>query len=300
MKKLFEYIKRFEDIFDYPTEYRRPLENGFHKINGNELAKTKFVNLLKCYQQNNFSIEKYNEEISKIAELIQERSQLILVVVYICLSDSLLEKYTKKGLPYLMWFNAMCDIKDRIFECKEVYGFIGSSTDWFARFFNFSLYAIGRLQFNYSTIISDYSGKEYSLKKGEKVVGVHVPRGKELNKNSVIESFKAAEDFFRTDFIDGKIPFVCKTYLFHKSMVDCYKKDSNLLWFYNLFDIFYENDTPGNPDLWRIFGQQTTNYRALAERTSLQRELKKYLLAGNNMGIAAGILRKEKIDSYEN
>ena len=180
-------------------------------------------------------------------------------------------------------------MKDRLHECFAIKKIWGSDTDWFARFYNFNLFAFGRLQFNYNTLYADYDNKDVRLKKGDKVIGVHIPGGRPLDKSEVLDSFVKAKDFFRKDF-DGQIPFVCKTYLFHSSMVDLYKPNSNLKWFYDLFDVYYQEDTDHILDAWRIFNCEVKDYANLPENTSLQKGLKRFLQDGGKMGIGVGIL----------
>ena len=233
--------------------------------------------------------EKNNEVIKEIANLSGVKKETVLLIVYILMSKKLKEYYELKGYSEEMWIDAMSDLKDRLNECFAVKGIWGSATDWFARFYNFNLFALGRLQFNYATLYADYDNKDVRLKKGDKVIGVHIPGGRPLDKSEVLDSFIKAKEFFRKDF-DGQIPFVCKTYLFHASMSNLYKPTSNLKYFMDLFDVYYQEETEKNLDAWRVFNCEVEDYNELPENTSLQKGLKRFLQDGGKMGIGVGIL----------
>ena len=100
-----------------------------------------------------------------------------------------------------------------------------------------------------------------------------------------------ATNFFKKDF-DGPVPLVCKTYLFHSSMTNLYKPTSNLARFYQLFDVYYQEETNHILDAWRIFNCEINDLKSLPESTSLQRGLKAHLLNGGKMGFGVGIILK--------
>lgn len=285
-----DYLKYFENLFDFPTEAREKLLKSLLTTIKHPVACNHLNTIIKNYDISYDIDYEYNTTIiNDIAELTNIEKETVLLLVYILMSKRLKEYYDAKGYSEDMWIDAMSDLKDRLNECFSIKHIWGSDTDWFARFFNFNLFALGRLQFNYSNLYADYNGKTVKLKKGDKVIGVHIPGGRPLDKSEVLDSFIKAKEFFRKDFYE-KVPFVCKTYLFHSSMVDLYKPTSNLKWFYDLFDVYYQEDTDHILDAWRIFNCEVKDYANLPENTSLQKGLKRFLQDGGKMGVGVGIL----------
>ena len=67
--------------------------------------------------------------------------------------------------------------------------------------------------------------------------------------------------------------------VFHSQLRGMLKKDSNILHFQNLFEIFDEGEV-GSDFLEWLYHTKSTDYAALPENTSLQKNVKKHLLSG--------------------
>lgn len=67
---------------------------------------------------------------------------------------------------------------------------------------------------------------------------------------------------------------------------------SNILAFQSLFDFTGEDCSSSGYIEW-IFKRKYEDFRDLPEDTTLQRNLKKYLLAGNILSVGKGVLKKE-------
>ncbi|MFG6355388.1 MAG: acyltransferase domain-containing protein [Acetatifactor sp.] len=146
---------------------------------------------------------------------------------------------------------------------------------WFPRQISLSEFRIGAL--------------EYEFADGEdREIAVHIPSDADMDKQSVQESLR---DFcvFRDTFFPGwqGVRLTCDSWMLMPQLRGFLGKDSHIVAFQDLFEI----DSVDGDATWYM-GWIYPGYEkiddSLPERTVLQRELKKYLLAGNRFGIAKG------------
>ena len=83
----------------------------------------------------------------------------------------------------------------------------------------------------------------------------------------------------------------CRSWLLYPDHYNVFPEGSNLRMFYNLFDIVDKEEDGENSNLWIIFYREaSTSVDELPGDTTLQRNFKKYLNDGNNIGVGTGIL----------
>lgn len=151
---------------------------------------------------------------------------------------------------------------------------------WFPRQISLNEYRIGAL--------------EYEFIDGEdREIAIHIPSDADLRKSSVAQSIK---DFhqFRNEYYPGweAVKLTCNTWMLMPELKELLGEDSNLIAFQNLFEI----DTIDYDATWYmdwIFPGIDSVIELLPERTTLQRNLKKYLLDGKKFGVATGHLKEE-------
>ena len=69
------------------------------------------------------------------------------------------------------------------------------------------------------------------------------------------------------------------------------KEGSNILGFQNRFEIFDEGQADTEFIQW-LYNTKSTNYQDLPEKTSLQRNMKKYIISGGEIRNAYGRLKE--------
>lgn len=118
--------------------------------------------------------------------------------------------------------------------------------------------------------------------------GVHIPSDADMSVASIQESLSAFYEFRKKYFaswVDVKL--TCDSWMMMPDLEKILREDSNILAFQRRFEI----DSIDREATWYM-GWIYPGYDAvdsnLPEKTGLQRELKKYLLAGNRFGIAKG------------
>ena len=239
-------------------------------------------------------------KIDKAAELAGVHKYSAELLIFILFSKHLRELYKKKGISDKIWFDSMCDLKWKLWECKAVKGMWGSFVaGWFPRFFDLTRFALGRLQFETCTVKDDclVNGKE--VKSGMKALAIHIPRTMTpLTKESRLDSYRQAVEFYADEFKNEPILFACHSWLLSEEMPRILREGSNIKSFTEDFVIVrYEKANVGEyHDAWRLFDKEYTgNIDDFPEDSSLRRDYKKYLKSGGVMGCGMGYFFAEDI-----
>ena len=135
---------------------------------------------------------------------------------------------------------------------------------------------------------------------GKKRVEMHIPEGAELNPQSLERSLEIKDEFFGKYLPEWReIPVECHSWMLSPALKECLPPSSRLLWFQSMFDIF-GTDPDSNFYLQFVFDleyfQWCNGYdlTRLPEKTTLQRNLKKFVLNGGKPGMGLGFLKNQK------
>ena len=233
-------------------------------------------------------------ETDKAAEIAGVHKYSAELLIFILFSKRLRELYKQNGISDKIWFDSMCDLKWKLWECKAVKGSWGSFVaGWFPGFFNLTRFALGRLQFEIVEFDGEYEKDGKKLKKGDKVINVHIPRTlTPLDKESRDDAYAQAAEFFR-DMTDGApIAFVCSSWLLYPEAEKILPAHSNIRGFMADYDIIRSKvDEEGDyHNMWRLFDMDFTgDFNDYPEDSSLRRAYKKFLLDGNRTGSGYGV-----------
>lgn len=290
------YIHNFFNEFEYTDEAKAALTEAFDKIYDNENAWKYFADLIKNYEETDtFSVGQTLNDATLAAREAGILDDQGTFLIFCCYSKHLLEMYEKKGLDRKLWYDAMCDLRYKAVECRNVKGYWGSFVSgWFPGFFNMTRFALGRLQFEESAYGEEkiaYTKHGLNIKHGDKGLDVHIPSGSRMPYEEVLASYKQAYEFFPQYRYNGLLPIFAGSWLLHKAVFDSVKKGSNVDKFINDYDIITNWDTPEFPDCWRLFDMEYTgNPDDLPSDGSLRRGIVEYLRNGGVMGEGYGIL----------
>jgi hypothetical protein len=233
-------------------------------------------------------------EIDKAAEIAGVHKYSAELLIFILFSKHLRELYKQSGISDKIWFDSMCDLKWKLWECKAVKGSWGSFVaTWFPGFFNLTRFALGRLQFEIVEFDGEYEKDGKKLKKGDKVINVHIPRTlTPLDKKSRDDAYAQAAEFFREMTDGAPIAFVCSSWLLYPEAEKILPAHSNIRGFMADYDIIRSKvDEEGDyHNMWRLFDMDFTgDFKDYPEDSSLRRAYKKFLLDGNRTGSGYGV-----------
>lgn len=291
MKKEWEvYLKNFWKAFDYPEQAVKSLERDMQKVFSCEQVWEIFETYDQEYSKNiHMDYEKIFEKL-KEAETICGVSYYTLHLLFLAgLSRKTQELYKEKKIPERIFIDSMEDLYWKLLECHKLYGVWGTFVaDWMPWWFELRRFALGRFQYERIAFEDTYEKDGLSLHPGDSVIQVHIPSAGPLNREEYRKSYEMAADFFKDVFPDGKAIFFCESWLLFPEHEKFLPKTSHILEFMKDYQIYREEYR--TEDLWRIFYKDSKKApEDLPEHTGLQRAYKKWLEAGNPVGVGFGI-----------
>ena len=292
---MIEYVLSFMDELGFDKEAIESLSADIEKIYANEDAKALFAGAVDDYERDIHSnYTELREAAKRAGEIVGVHAYSAELLLFICFSKHLRELYRLRGISDRIWFDSMSDLKWKLWECKAVKGIWGSFVaGWFPGFFNLTRFALGRLQFEIVAFDGEYEKNGKALKKGDKVINVHIPRTlTPLDKESRDDAYAQAAEFF-CDMTDGApIAFVCSSWLLYPEAEKILPAHSNIRGFMaDYYMIRSKTNGEGEyGDMWRLFDMDYTgDFNDYPEDSSLRRAYKKFLLDGNRTGSGYGV-----------
>ena len=158
---------------------------------------------------------------------------------------------------------------------------------WYERLYEMKVFRLGRLEFEKIILEEDIQYSGGVVKKGAKVIGVHIPEGGPLLPEACDESFALAEKFFPEEY---KL-YTCSSWLTSPALYELLDETSNILKFqkrFEILDIQYMFPLAEQ----RVYGIIKEDKNEYPEDTRLQKNLKKFLLEGKKVGIALGVMKR--------
>ena len=202
----------------------------------------------------------------------------ILTLMLVCCGETW-KLYDSLGISNEIYIATLKCFPRFIEEHFENYGTYGFDRDfWTMREISGHLFRLGALEF------------ELTVEDGAKAVHIHIPSDADLSCRARRSSYTAARTFIRRFFpAYADAPFLCTSWLLSPALKECLPESSRILSFqseYEVTEVFPNHDQ----FLTWVYKRPDIPLADLPEDTSLQRNLKKYLLAGRKVGEAAGRL----------
>jgi hypothetical protein len=169
---------------------------------------------------------------------------------------------------------ALCsDIYDRKYKGIRV-----SQMLWGIYFVNVKLIEVGVLQY-------ELYDEEH------KIIKIHIPRGINLSIENAKKSITIANKEIKKYFKLQNLEFICNSWLLSKQIRQLVSNTSNIANFYNLFFI-KQGENCIEDILNFVYNlKECQDYKILSENTSLQKNIKKYLIEGNDINLGLGVIK---------
>lgn len=286
------YLNQFFKDFEYEEEDTQHLLVTYDAITANKEAAPLLQEILSAYSAN-ISLDytvKVMSKAKKIADITTLHPFTVDILVFICMTKHLRSMYLKSGIDLQIYRDTVLDLKWKLEECKIVKGICGSFVAaWFSGFFNMTRFALGRLQFELTTIGFDYEKNGIRLEKDKSVViNVHIPRtGTPLDKESCDRAYEQAREFFK-DKIGKNAAFICNSWLLYPENKHILSPRTNTYRFLSEYDVV-EWKTNTGEDLWRLFDTDEKNPSRLPTNGSFRACYVEHLKKGGRVGTGVGI-----------
>lgn len=136
-----------------------------------------------------------------------------------------------------------------------------------------------------------YELKKYYLK-GEDVIFIHIPRDTSLDEESIKVSFRNAQSNVSKYLVTNKLKYVTESWVLSSDLKDILNSNSNIMKFQNYFRIIeYKENVKDFLNFVFNVNVFDGNYENLVCDTTLQKGLKRKLLAGEKLCVGIGILK---------
>ena len=260
---------------DLPGECRSHVR-CFHQSHGFEALLPQARPLLKAL----LIPAAWDDALARLKALIGDdpRGMKVLTFMLVCCGETW-DSYQSLGISDDIYIETLKCFTRFINEHLESYGTFGFDRDfWTMRQLSARLFRLGTLEF------------ELTEDRGQKAVHVHIPSDADLSPQARHRSYDTARDFIARLFpaYEG-VPFLCTSWLLSPALKECLPESSRILSFqseYRVTEVFPDHDQ----FLTWVYKRPDIPLADLPESTTLQRNLKKYLLAGGRIGEAAGVL----------
>lgn len=286
-----EYLVDFFSTFEYEKRDADYLLFAYDRIVAREDTRAIWNEALAIYDRNlNCDFNMIISLAQEVAQRLGMHSYTAELLVFICLSKRLKERYVEQGISLFIFHNSMLDLKYKLDECKKVKGVIGSFVAWwFNRFYNLERFALGRLQFEVDSFCHHYEKDGRVLTPDSKAINVHIPRTlTHLTPESCDEAFALAAEFFK-DKVGENVAFICHSWMLYPGNKDMLPEDNNVYRFMSRFDIFDSADDPNLEDLWRLFDTDEKDTDKLVADTRMKRAYRDRLKNGGSLGWGHGV-----------
>lgn len=212
----------------------------------------------------------------------QHQHRLFSLRLILELAADIKDDYDALGIEERVYKDTFYDITLWCQNCYATFHEWGiDEVIWLRLHICMEVFRLGRLAFQKIHLTKDIPA--YHKKQGDEVIEIHVAQGEALVYEDCIRSLNQALSFYH---MEGAW-FWGESWLLHPALQKMLTKDCNILRFQSLFHI-YEIDESCHQGEERIFGD-VMDIADYPETTSLQRNLKQYLLKGNTLGMARGI-----------
>ena len=238
----------------------------------------------------------FDKAVSELEETAKEsgiNSYTIDFLFLLGLAKPLLQHYINNGHTFEMWKTSMMDLKYKLIECHEVHSVWGTFVaGWQYDWFVLRRFAFYNLQFDYTNVSLDVEVQGVVLKEDSLAINVHIPRtGKRLDMLEVNKAFLQAKEFFAKEFNEGKVVFICGSWMLFPENKEMLSPTSNMYAFMELFEIVKRVEFDNYNDLWRLFDCDMTKVplEELPQNTSLRRAYVERMRRGEKTGYGIGI-----------
>ena len=240
----------------FPAEAREVLLSAFDRVAESPVAAAWWNRLVARYEVT----EKCNypamiEDVRALADTLSIHRHTLEMLLFLALGKKLRARYAERGIDELIYYDSLMDLRYKLEECRLVHGTVGSFVSlWFSGFYTLARFALGRLQFEMTTLKAPYTVGGETLPEGSKAINIHIPRtGTRLYHDEVLASYRRAAETFADAFGDAPILFTCHSWMLDPWHAEVLAPESNMVQFLRDFALVERGDYDDYKEAWRLF-----------------------------------------------
>lgn len=255
----------------------------------------KALKISPCYNAEfNEALKKYEitdtVTVDSCGDGSEDGARNLLIYLYLC--EELSRKYKEKGIPeeILMdtlsgiprWLDVHSNIKKKMW-LGEIH--------WLKLYMQMRLFKIGRLEYCFGRCHYDVDDK--GIKKGEKIIEIHIPAGEKLTQGGCLESLNMAREFYARYYPEYEYEyFTCESWLLDTALSNVLPENSNILKFGNMFERYVENKKLALLRFVFRWDIAENDLKTEVAPNSFCQRVKDYILEGGEFHETFGIIKK--------
>jgi hypothetical protein len=224
----------------------------------------------------------------ELDEKYQEDNFTALAIYLYAASLSWEKIYRPLNIPkeiYIDTMKAFSRFIQEYYEAAAVYQF--NRGFWIWRQISGLIFRIGELEYELTKFPQNDKKAELA---GKESLSVHIPSDADLSPEKITNSYHQAAVFFRLYFPRYQYQAIyTDTWLLSPNLSTWLKPESKIRRFADNYELLTVDETNDSGVPW-IFKRADAQIQDYPEKTSLQRQAKKQLLAGKHIGAGLGIL----------
>lgn len=207
-----------------------------------------------------------------------EKQIKMLTCMLVCAAEQYTWYKEERISDSIFWDTMRCFTRF-IRECEKITGICAFDREWWtARQLSGILFRIGELEYEMT--------KEQSMP----VISIHIPSDSILTKERCDQSIADAQKFFAAHFPEySDTEYICESWLLAPELSLLLPETSHILAFQKRF-FLRDVDYSGMEYVEWVFKTRDTNIADFPEESTLQKNMKRYLLSGGKIGSGFGIL----------
>jgi hypothetical protein len=201
-------------------------------------------------------------------------------------------EYNRKGIGEEIFHDTMYDIVRWSEVWYEINGRLGLDLmGWISDHLNLHLFKLGRLQFDFGKFEKEYT--DYGIVAGEKCIGVHIPSGEAMTKESCDASFEMAKEFFEKFYPEYEYNyFTCFSWLLDESLDRYNKPNSNIEKFRKRFTIIDGHESYVLLKYVLRHDAEVKNIEKFTPQSSFAKNIKQAVIDGEKFYTKLGFIKK--------
>ena len=246
-----------------------------------------------------FDPKQYEKGLENARAAVGEDGHGMKLFVYLCrCALQTYRNYAEKGISPAVYRDTMRFLSRFLADDLKKSGALAFRWGWwFPRQLAMLEFRLGALEYEMTESGQEdgdggenISGNGRARKSGK--IFIHIPSDADLSENSVTRSLCAARRFFAEHYpAYAAAEMACESWMLVPALRELLPASSHVAQFGRRFEV-QKVDEESKAFLEWIFPDPALPYAQLPENTTLQRNVKKYLLEGGKLGWAYGILRR--------